>query len=84
LSSRTPIDHPLCTECTTLLQSELQKELEELSRERDAYIAFERGVLRDRENLRADRNKAEDGSLGEYDIEGRWISKRRRRRFESG
>ncbi|RSH92846.1 autophagy protein 6 [Saitozyma podzolica] len=70
LSSRTPIDHPLCTECTTLLQSELQKELEELSRERDAYIAFERGILRNRENLRADRNKAEDGSLGEYDIEG--------------
>jgi beclin 1 len=60
LSSRTPIDHPLCTECTTLLQSELQKELEELSRERDAYIAFERGVLRDRENLRADRNKEDE------------------------
>lgn len=48
LSSRSNIDHPLCTECTGLFQAELQRELEELTRERDAYIAFERG-LRKRE-----------------------------------
>ena len=85
LSSRTPISHPLCTECTTLLQVELQKELEELSRERDAYIEFQRGVIRNRETLGkhrpdgggASRGKGsrdgtgqnEDG-LGAYDIEG--------------
>ncbi|BEI90285.1 uncharacterized protein CcaverHIS019_0303550 [Cutaneotrichosporon cavernicola] len=44
LSSRTAIDHPLCIECTGLFQAELQRELEELTRERDAYIAFERGL----------------------------------------
>jgi beclin 1 len=44
LSSRTAIDHPLCTECTGLFQAELQRELEELTRERDAYISFERGL----------------------------------------
>ncbi|KAL7424725.1 Vacuolar protein sorting-associated protein atg6 [Cryptotrichosporon argae] len=44
VSSATPIDHPLCADCTGLLQAALQKEHEELSRERDAYIGFERGV----------------------------------------
>ncbi|CAK9783426.1 APG6-domain-containing protein [Cutaneotrichosporon oleaginosum] len=47
LSARTAIDHPLCTECTGLFQAELQRELEELTRERDAYIAFERGLRKD-------------------------------------
>ncbi|TXT06115.1 hypothetical protein VHUM_03588 [Vanrija humicola] len=44
LSRRTDIDHPLCTECTGLFQAQLQRELEELTRERDAYIAFERNL----------------------------------------
>jgi beclin 1 len=44
LSSRTPLSHPLCIDCTTLLQSLLQKQLEEVQKERDAYIAFERDV----------------------------------------
>lgn len=44
LSSRTPLSHPLCTDCTTLLQGLLQKQLEEVQKERDAYIAFERDV----------------------------------------
>lgn len=44
LSSRSNIDHPLCVECTGLFQAELQREIEELTRERDAYIAFERGL----------------------------------------
>ncbi|ORY23210.1 autophagy protein Apg6-domain-containing protein [Naematelia encephala] len=70
LSSRTPIDHPLCTECTTMLQSELQTQLEELKRERDAYISFEQNIVRNRETLRKGRQKEEDEGLGEYDIEG--------------
>ena len=51
LSSKTPVSHPLCTECTTMLQSELQKELEDLSKERDAYIEFQRGIARNKEAL---------------------------------
>jgi len=72
LSSRTPIDHPLCTECTALLQSELQKQLEELSRERDAYLDFEKGILRNRDNLAKGRKKevGDGDGLGEDDIEG--------------
>jgi beclin 1 len=68
LSSKTPISHPLCTECTALLQSELQKEVEELSRERDAYINFERGILRNREGH--GRRKSLDEGLWETDLEG--------------
>lgn len=82
LSSRTPISHPLCTECTTLLQAELQKELEELSRERDAYIEFQRGIIRNRETLgkhrpeglgsvvRQGKAGTEENGLEAYDIEG--------------
>ncbi len=90
LSSKTPIDHPLCTECTTLLQSGLQKQLEELSRERDAYIAFERDILRNREDLTGGRKKSsgkEEEGLGESDIEGtqdEWESfVRRKKELES-
>lgn len=46
ISSNTGISHPLCVECTGIIQAELQKELDELSRERDAYIAFEQGISR--------------------------------------
>jgi beclin 1 len=62
LSSRTAIDHPLCVECTGLFQAHLQRELEELTRERDAYIAFERG-LRKRGNA-MEENTDDEGLVG--------------------
>ena len=40
LSSRSDIDHPICTECTDLLLSQLQSRLNATIKERDAYIAF--------------------------------------------
>ena len=40
LSSRSDIDHPICTECTDLLLSSLQARLAAATKERDAYIAF--------------------------------------------
>ena len=40
LSSRSDIDHPICTECTDLLLSQLQDRLNAATKERDAYIAF--------------------------------------------
>ncbi|WWC86302.1 uncharacterized protein L201_001175 [Kwoniella dendrophila CBS 6074] len=49
LSSETSISHPLCTECTLILTNEFQKLTEELTKERDAYIRFEREILRNRE-----------------------------------
>jgi beclin 1 len=52
-----------------MLQAELQKELEELSRERDAYIHFEKGILRNREDIKGKRRQSVEG-LGEHDIEG--------------
>lgn len=40
ISSKSSIDHPMCQECTDLLLESLEKELEDVSRERDAYIEF--------------------------------------------
>ncbi|KAL8742539.1 MAG: hypothetical protein Q9190_004992 [Brigantiaea leucoxantha] len=40
LSSRSDIDHPICTECTDLLLSSLQSRLSSATKERDAYISF--------------------------------------------
>lgn len=40
LSSRSDIDHPICTECTELLLSQLQTRLSESTKERDAYISY--------------------------------------------
>lgn len=67
LSSRTAIDHPLCTECTGLFQAELQRELEELTRERDAYINFERGLRK-----RADADSLGDDSTGLVGTSDEW------------
>jgi beclin 1 len=52
-----------------MLQAELQKELEEISRERDAYIHFEKGILRNREDIKGKLRQSVEG-LGEHDIEG--------------
>jgi beclin 1 len=49
LSTRTDIDHPLCAECTHILLSTLQRQLDETKKERDGYIAFEKEVKKDRE-----------------------------------
>ncbi|WRT64192.1 uncharacterized protein IL334_001121 [Kwoniella shivajii] len=56
LSSNTPISHPLCTECTALLTSEFQKLAEELTKERDAYINFEKNIQRNRDNQKSNGN----------------------------
>ncbi|MCJ1387444.1 autophagy protein 6 [Xylographa bjoerkii] len=40
LSSRSDIDHPICTECTELLLASLQARLSASTKERDAYIHF--------------------------------------------
>ncbi|MCJ1478782.1 autophagy protein 6 [Lambiella insularis] len=40
LSSRSDIDHPICTDCTDILLSQLQARLSASIKERDAYINF--------------------------------------------
>ena len=40
LSSRSDIDHPICTECTDDLLLQLQNRLNASTKERDAYITF--------------------------------------------
>ena len=49
LSTRTDIDHPLCAECTQILLTSLQRQLDEIKKERDGYIAFEKEVRKERE-----------------------------------
>ena len=40
LSSRSDIDHPICTDCTDLLLASLKTRLDASTKERDAYINF--------------------------------------------
>ncbi|KAA8574890.1 hypothetical protein EYC84_004131 [Monilinia fructicola] len=40
LTARSDIDHPVCVECTEMLVDGLQKRLEAVTRERDAYVGF--------------------------------------------
>ena len=40
LSSRSDIDHPVCTECAELLVEGLEKRLASATRERDAYVQY--------------------------------------------
>ncbi|KAF4625270.1 hypothetical protein G7Y89_g12902 [Cudoniella acicularis] len=47
LSARSDIDHPVCVECTELLVEGLQKRLESVTRERDAYSGFLKQVNAD-------------------------------------
>lgn len=49
LATRTDIDHPLCAECTQILLTSLQRQLDETKKERDGYIAFEKEVKKEKE-----------------------------------
>lgn len=40
LSARSEIDHPVCVDCTEALVEEMQKKLETITRERDAYVNY--------------------------------------------
>ncbi|KAL2834736.1 autophagy protein Apg6-domain-containing protein [Aspergillus pseudoustus] len=44
ISSRSDIDHPICTECTEMLVEGLQQRLVDSTKERDAYITFLRNL----------------------------------------
>ena len=74
LSSKTDIDHPLCAECTQILLSSLQRNLDELKKERNGYLAFEKEVRRGQEKGGdgvAGRRKGEE----EEEEEGRKIER---------
>ncbi|KAI7204061.1 hypothetical protein D0869_06219 [Hortaea werneckii] len=55
LSSRSDIDHPVCTECTDLLLSGLQNRQQGVVRERDAYVDF---LKRAQQDVPTDDDKA--------------------------
>ncbi|OAD80375.1 hypothetical protein PHYBLDRAFT_105061, partial [Phycomyces blakesleeanus NRRL 1555(-)] len=40
MSSKSSVDHPMCHECTDMLLESLEKQLEDVGRERDYYIDF--------------------------------------------
>ncbi|POS77556.1 autophagy protein Apg6 [Diaporthe helianthi] len=44
LSARSDVDHPICVECTEMLVDGLQKKLETANREREAYVAYLKGM----------------------------------------
>jgi len=59
LSTRTEIDHPLCAECTQILLTSLQRQLDETKKERDGYIAFEKEVKKEKDGQGMSREEAE-------------------------
>ncbi|OBZ70554.1 Beclin-1 [Grifola frondosa] len=59
LSSRTDLDHPLCSECSHILLQSLTRQLEETKKERDGYIAFEKEVRKEKEREGEGVNKVE-------------------------
>ncbi|GAA6042879.1 hypothetical protein JCM8097_007207 [Rhodosporidiobolus ruineniae] len=52
LSSSSSVDHPLCTECAESLVALLGAELEQGKKERDRLVAFEKEVLRRRDEAK--------------------------------
>ena len=61
ISSRSDIDHPLCSECTSTLIEDLERKLSGTKRERDGYLAFEKDVRKHREAIA--QNAADDKKL---------------------
>ncbi|KAF8135415.1 APG6-domain-containing protein [Boletus edulis] len=59
LTTRADIDHPLCAECTQILLSSLQRQLDEIKKERDGYAAFEKELKREKERESQDMSRAE-------------------------
>ena len=59
LTTRADIDHPLCAECTQILLSSLQRQLDETKKERGGYIAFERELKKERERESQDVSRDE-------------------------
>jgi beclin 1 len=59
LTTRADIDHPLCAECTQILLSSLQRQLDETKKERDGYIAFEKELKKERERGSQDMSRDE-------------------------
>jgi beclin 1 len=44
MSSKSSADHPMCQECTDMLLESLEKQLDDVGRERDCYINFMKKV----------------------------------------
>ena len=42
LSNHTEVDHPLCTDCAELLQEAMTKQLEQVKKERERYLSYEK------------------------------------------
>jgi beclin 1 len=57
LSSKTEVDHPLCDECTHLLIKLLNRQLEDMKKERDLYIGAEKELRKEREKEMTESSK---------------------------
>ncbi len=66
LSARSDIDHPVCTECTSLLLSSMTARLNASTRERDAYIGF----LKSLQSASSSIPTAEDVAAAEKSLKG--------------
>lgn len=64
LSSHSDIDHPICTECTSLLLQQFTARLGSATRERDAYAGFLKALQQT-----ADANGLEDEAQAKRELE---------------
>lgn len=50
LSNHTEVDHPLCTDCAELLQEAMTKQLEQVKKERERYLSYEKDLGQTKED----------------------------------
>ena len=66
LAARSDIDHPVCTECTSLLLASMTARLNASTRERDAYVGF----LKSLQSASSSIPTAEDVAAAEKSLKG--------------
>ncbi|KAF7729025.1 autophagy protein 6 [Apophysomyces ossiformis] len=70
MSSKSSVDHPMCQECTDMLLESLERQLDDVSRERDCYIDFLKKVKDSRINMQEEealRKEVEELKLAQQE-----------------
>ncbi|KAI7905922.1 autophagy protein Apg6-domain-containing protein [Cokeromyces recurvatus] len=68
MSSKSSVDHPMCQECTDILLETLERQMSDVSRERDCYIEFLKKVKEGRVTKEEEeelKNQVEELKLAE-------------------
>ncbi|KAK4054164.1 Vacuolar protein sorting-associated protein atg6 [Microbotryomycetes sp. JL201] len=66
LSSKSSIDHPLCTECIEQLLPLMSKQLDEAKKERERLLAFEKDVLKRKDEGQVQTREQSQKEIAKY------------------